>query len=91
MVLLGFVRFYQKWVSPYRLPSCRFAPTCSDYAVEALQQHGAFKGGALAVLRLVKCGPWHPGGWDPVPERKNSDDPCVSFAAEASDEVKRSA
>ncbi|AEF43016.1 hypothetical protein AS9A_4584 [Hoyosella subflava DQS3-9A1] len=43
------------------------------------------------MLRLLKCGPWHPGGWDPVPERKNNDDPCVSCAAEASDEVKRSA
>ncbi|WP_127785014.1 membrane protein insertion efficiency factor YidD [Rhodococcus sp. X156] len=61
------VRLYQTWVSPLRLPTCRFQPTCSSYAVEALEVHGAFRGTYLSVWRLLKCAPWHPGGWDPVP------------------------
>ncbi|SLH76318.1 Putative membrane protein insertion efficiency factor [Mycobacteroides abscessus subsp. abscessus] len=63
------IRLYQTWISPMRLPSCRFMPTCSQYAVEALTAHGLIRGGWLATIRLVKCGPWHHGGWDPVPER----------------------
>jgi len=90
-LLLRLVRLYQTWISPYRLPSCRFTPTCSEYAAEALQEHGAFKGAGLAVIRLVKCGPWHPGGWDPVPEREQTDRPGAGGAVEASDDVKRSA
>ncbi|MCW4354792.1 membrane protein insertion efficiency factor YidD [Hoyosella sp. YIM 151337] len=90
-LLLRLVRFYQKWISPYRLPSCRFTPTCSEYAAEAVLQHGAFKGGALAVFRLGKCGPWHPGGWDPVPERETTDGHATARDAAARDEVTRSA
>ncbi|MGJ6121388.1 MULTISPECIES: membrane protein insertion efficiency factor YidD [Mycobacteriaceae] len=56
-------------VSPLRLPSCRFTPTCSEYAVDALTEWGLIRGGWLAVVRLAKCGPWHRGGWDPIPER----------------------
>ncbi|MBF9352793.1 membrane protein insertion efficiency factor YidD [Mycobacteroides chelonae] len=63
------IRLYQTWVSPMRLPSCRFMPTCSQYAVEALTVHGLVRGGWLATIRLLKCGPWHHGGWDPIPER----------------------
>jgi len=66
-VLIVPVRLYQSWVSPMRLPSCRFEPTCSSYAVEALSVHGAVRGLALALWRLLKCAPWHSGGWDPVP------------------------
>lgn len=61
------VRWYQVWISPNLLPSCRFMPSCSAYAVEALTVHGAIRGIGLTVWRLLRCAPWHPGGWDPVP------------------------
>jgi uncharacterized protein len=66
--LLAVVRFYQRAISPTRPPRCRFVPTCSAYAVEALERHGAARGTWLAVRRLAKCAPWHPGGVDLVPE-----------------------
>src|SRR3546814_8486718 len=56
-------------LSILRLPSCRFTPTCSEYAVDALTEYGLIRGGWLAAVRLAKCGPWHRGGWDPIPER----------------------
>ena len=65
LVLL--VRGYQRWISPALPPTCRFHPTCSAYAVEALQVHGLFTGTALTVWRLLRCAPWHPGGVDEVP------------------------
>ncbi|MDK6259539.1 MULTISPECIES: membrane protein insertion efficiency factor YidD [Corynebacterium] len=62
------IRFYQKYISPLKMvATCRFQPSCSAYALEAVQTHGAVKGTALALARLAKCGPWHPGGIDPVP------------------------
>nr|WP_231974426.1 membrane protein insertion efficiency factor YidD [Pseudonocardia sp. HH130630-07] len=61
------MRWYQVWISPNLLPSCRFHPSCSAYAVEALSVHGLVRGLALTAWRLLRCGPWHPGGWDPVP------------------------
>jgi uncharacterized protein len=63
------VQLYRAMISPYRAPSCRFTPTCSQYAVEALQEYGLIRGCWLATVRLLKCGPWHRGGWDPIPER----------------------
>ncbi len=66
--LIGLVQLYRTWISPVRPPTCRFVPTCSEYAVEALSRHGALKGVYLSTIRLLKCGPWHRGGWDPVPE-----------------------
>ena len=63
------IQLYRHMVSPLRLPTCRFMPTCSQYAVEALSEFGLFRGGWLAIVRLAKCGPWHRGGWDPIPER----------------------
>jgi len=66
-VLLGVVRFYQRAVSPNLAPRCRFEPSCSTYAAEAITAHGAARGGLLAVRRLVRCAPWHPGGLDLVP------------------------
>ncbi|EON32325.1 hypothetical protein GTC6_13230 [Gordonia terrae C-6] len=63
------IELYRTWVSPMRLPSCRFEPTCSGYAVEALDRHGFFYGSVLSIIRLGKCGPWHKPGYDPVPER----------------------
>ena len=65
--LVAMLHGYQRWISPMLPPSCRFHPTCSAYAVEALQVHGLLRGTALAVWRLLRCGPWHPGGIDPVP------------------------
>ncbi|MFC7755085.1 membrane protein insertion efficiency factor YidD [Tsukamurella soli] len=67
--LIGLIQWYRVWISPVRPPTCRFTPTCSEYAVEALTTHGLLRGMYLATVRLLKCGPWHPGGWDPVPER----------------------
>ncbi|UQX13330.1 membrane protein insertion efficiency factor YidD [Candidatus Mycobacterium methanotrophicum] len=64
------IQLYRHMVSPLRLPTCRFTPTCSQYAVDALAEYGLVRGTALAATRLVKCGPWHRGGWDPIPERR---------------------
>ncbi len=69
-IALGLIRFYQLAISPYRPPSCRFLPTCSEYGYEAITRFGAFKGGYLAIRRILKCHPFHEGGFDPVPEKK---------------------
>ena len=61
------VRFYQITISPYTPASCRYAPTCSSYTLEALKKHGLFKGGWLGVKRIFSCHPWSKGGYDPVP------------------------
>jgi len=66
-VLLVPVLFYQKVISPLTPPSCRFTPTCSEYARQALIKHGPLKGLALAVWRLLRCNPWGGSGYDPVP------------------------
>jgi putative membrane protein insertion efficiency factor len=66
-ILLLPVHVYRKVISPLLPPTCRFYPSCSAYAVEALTVHGAFRGSWLTVRRLLRCGPWHPGGLDPVP------------------------
>ena len=66
--LWGVVRAYQLFVSPLLPPSCRFLPTCSEYACEALLKHGAFRGLALALWRLLRCNPWGGSGYDPVPQ-----------------------
>lgn len=60
------IRFYQLFISPLFPPTCRFYPTCSQYAIEAIRKKGALKGGCLAVKRIAKCHPFHPGGYDPV-------------------------
>lgn len=66
-ILLSIFKFYQKYISPAFPPSCRFNPTCSNYGMEAVQEHGALKGSYLAARRILKCHPFHPGGYDPVP------------------------
>lgn len=71
------IRLYQHTVSPLRLPTCRFMPTCSQYTVDALSEYGLMRGSWLAVVRLAKCGPWHPGGWDPVPESQRHRGECA--------------
>lgn len=68
-ILVGIIKFYQKWISPATPPTCRFYPTCSHYGVEAIQTHGALKGSYLTTKRILKCHPFHPGGYDPVPEK----------------------
>lgn len=65
------IRIYQVTLSPVFGQHCRYEPTCSNYAIEALQKHGIFHGGWLGLKRLVSCNPWHEGGYDPVPEKKN--------------------
>ena len=66
-MLMAMVRFYRAAISPLRPPCCRFYPTCSQYALEALEKYGALKGGYLAVRRVLRCNPFHKGGYDPVP------------------------
>jgi putative membrane protein insertion efficiency factor len=72
--LVFLVEVYRRWISPFLPPSCRFYPSCSAYAVEALTVHGAVRGSWLALRRLLRCGPWHPGGLDPVPPRHHRHD-----------------
>lgn len=64
--LILMIRFYRSCISPLKPPTCRFYPTCSLYAIEAIEKYGAFKGGYLAGKRILKCHPFHTGGYDPV-------------------------
>lgn len=67
-ILIAFIKAYQIALSPFFGQQCRFTPTCSHYAVESIQRHGAFKGSMLTIKRLLSCHPWHVGGHDPVPK-----------------------
>ncbi len=69
-LVLLLIRFYQKMISPLTPPSCRFYPTCSHYGVEAVETHGVMKGLWLTIVRISKCHPFHKGGFDPVPAKK---------------------
>ncbi|NMO02589.1 membrane protein insertion efficiency factor YidD [Gordonia sp. TBRC 11910] len=71
--LIFIIELYRTWISPMRLPTCRFEPTCSAYAVEALDTHGFLYGSWLSLVRLAKCGPWHKPGYDPVPQARVSE------------------
>ena len=66
-ILLWMIRFYQRSISPRHPACCRFIPTCSQYALEAIQRYGALKGGFLALRRILRCNPFCKGGYDPVP------------------------
>jgi putative membrane protein insertion efficiency factor len=66
-LLISLVKFYQYCISPLTPASCRYTPTCSQYALEALQKYGAFKGGWIALKRILRCHPWGGHGYDPVP------------------------
>ena len=70
-LLQGLIRLYQILLSPFWGSQCRFHPTCSCYAIDALNKHGAIKGGAMAIYRIFRCNPWANGGFDPVPEKKS--------------------
>jgi uncharacterized protein len=74
IILLGLIRGYRRFISPLFPPTCRFQPTCSQYAVEAITAYGAFKGSWLAINRILRCHPFHPGGYDPVPAKDESTD-----------------
>jgi len=69
-VVMWLIRGYQRGVSPLRPPCCRFVPTCSQYALEAVEMHGAARGLYLALRRVLKCHPLHAGGYDPVPPKR---------------------
>lgn len=69
-LFIWLIKFYQKHISPHKIPCCRFTPSCSAYAVEAITVHGAFKGLFLAVKRVLRCNPLCKGGYDPVPPKK---------------------
>ncbi len=76
-LLLILLRAYQLGISPFLGPNCRFYPSCSEYAAEAVREHGALKGTALTAVRLCKCHPWHEGGVDPVP-RNHAKNPSTT-------------
>lgn len=65
-ILIWAITFYRKYISPLKKPCCRFVPTCSEYALQAIQKYGAFKGSFLAIKRILKCHPFHEGGYDPL-------------------------
>lgn len=73
-VVVATIQLYRNMISPLRPPTCRFSPTCSQYAVDAVTEYGVLRGIWLALARLAKCGPWHSGGWDPIPERSDAGD-----------------
>jgi putative membrane protein insertion efficiency factor len=66
-LLLSLIQIYRKGVSPYTPPCCRYIPTCSQYAIQAIEKHGAARGLWMAIKRIVRCNPLHRGGYDPVP------------------------
>ena len=66
-LLSGFIRIYKRWISPFLPPACRFYPTCSEYAIQAIDKFGVRRGIVLSIGRILKCHPFHAGGYDPVP------------------------
>ena len=73
------IRGYRRFLSPLLPPTCRFTPSCSTYAMKALQTHGALRGSWLTMRRIARCHPFHPGGYDPVPPPKGTVEPPESF------------
>lgn len=75
-IFIGLIRAYQYLISPFLPPSCRFTPSCSTYAVEAIDRFGILRGGWLALRRVGRCHPWHEAGYDPVPEKEQQPPSC---------------
>ena len=71
-LLIGLITVYRRFISPLFPPTCRFQPTCSQYALEAISTYGVLKGGWLAISRILRCHPFHPGGYDPIPKEKEN-------------------
>ncbi|AEF18407.1 MULTISPECIES: membrane protein insertion efficiency factor YidD [Thermoanaerobacterium] len=65
-IFIYLIKFYQKFISPMKPKSCRFYPTCSQYAIDAIMKYGILKGGMMALWRILRCNPFNPGGYDPV-------------------------
>ncbi|NKI18298.1 membrane protein insertion efficiency factor YidD [Spongiibacter sp. KMU-166] len=80
-LLIACIKFYRLCISPLMAPSCRFYPSCSHYAIDALSQHGAIRGGLLSLHRICRCHPFNAGGYDPVPPCKHSQYPPNSIKA----------
>ena len=72
-IFILLIRFYQKFISPLFPAKCRYYPTCSQYTLEAIQEYGAIKGTYLGIKRILRCHPFHEGGYDPVPQRQIED------------------
>jgi len=70
-ILIIIIKFYRKYISPMKSTKCPYIPTCSEYGLEAIRVHGAFKGSLLAIWRILRCNPFSKGGYDPVPDIKN--------------------
>ena len=68
-IFIFLIKAYRRYISPHKKPCCRFRPTCSQYAIEAIEKHGAFLGALMGLARIVRCNPYNAGGYDPVPER----------------------
>ena len=74
-ILIKLIELYRKNISPHKIPCCRFTPTCSEYAVQAFEEYGAFVGFFLAAYRVLRCNPLCRGGYDPVPQKRNKGKP----------------
>ena len=70
-ILIALIKLYRYAISPYLAPSCRYTPTCSSYAIEAVQRFGVFRGSWMAIRRISRCHPWHEAGYDPVPDNND--------------------
>lgn len=75
IILIFLIRTYQAWLAPWLGGHCRFVPSCSNYAIQAIDRHGTLRGGWLSARRLARCHPFHHGGWDPVPSPDLPTDP----------------
>jgi putative membrane protein insertion efficiency factor len=80
VLLLALLRGYKRWLSPLLPPACRFEPTCSVFAMQAIERFGPFRGTWMAAKRLARCQPMHPGGYDPVPELPGAETPALPNA-----------
>jgi hypothetical protein len=71
-ILIALIKLYRYTISPYLAPSCRYTPTCSSYAIEAVERFGIIRGSWMAMRRISRCHPWHSAGYDPVPDNNNT-------------------